>query len=42
MMKYDLVIAGGGAAGLAAAASFIEERVSTYVCISNVVMLSKS
>ena len=26
MMKYDLVIAGGGAAGLAAAASFIEEQ----------------
>ena len=25
MMKYDLVIAGGGAAGLAAAASFIKE-----------------
>ena len=26
MMEYDLVIAGGGAAGLAAAASFIEEQ----------------
>ena len=26
MKTYDLVIAGGGAAGLAAAASFIEER----------------
>ena len=33
MMTYDLVIAGGGAAGLAAAASFIKETGNTNVCI---------
>ena len=34
MMKYDLVIAGGGAAGLAAAASFIKElNKDASVCI---------
>ena len=33
MMTYDLVIAGGGAAGLAAAASFIKETGNGSVCI---------
>lgn len=33
MKTYDLVIAGGGAAGLAAAASFIKETGNTNVCI---------
>ena len=33
MMTYDLVIAGGGAAGLAAAASFIKETGHGSVCI---------